>query len=114
MKYAMTYFKDAPPLLELTEKQTYKLLEYEGATDKQTEREANEKYIRTMLGKYNNKILHNFFGKMIVGYEKTMDPRQRKVWSADTSRLYFIIMEPVNKKVIMNGNMINQEKDLLA
>lgn len=98
MKYAMVNFKDAPPLLQLTEKQTCQLLEYEGATDKVTEREANEKYVRTMIYKYNDKILHKFFSKMIVSYIKTGDPRDCRVWAADSSRLSLIIMEQINTK----------------
>jgi hypothetical protein len=98
MKYAMVNFKDAPPLLQLTEKQTCQLLEYEGATDKITEREANEKYVRTMIYKHNDKILHKFFSKMIVSYIKTGDPRNCRVWAADSSRLSLIIMEQINTK----------------
>jgi hypothetical protein len=98
MKYAMINFKDAPPLLELTEKQTCELLEYEGATDTKTEREANEIYVRTMLNKYEDKVLDKFFGKMVVSYEKVSNPKDRKVWSTDTSRLSFIVMEQVNKR----------------
>lgn len=98
MKYAMINFKDAPPLLELTDKETCELLEYEGATDTQTEREANEIFARTLIHKHKDKILDKYFGKMTVGHLKTQDPRTRKIWTVDTSRQTFIIMEPVNKK----------------
>jgi hypothetical protein len=98
MKYAMINFKDAPPLLELTDKETCELLEYEGATDTQTEREANEIFARTLINKHKDKILDKYFGKMTVGHLKTQDPRTRKIWTVDTSRQTFIIMEPVNKK----------------
>ena len=96
----MKHFNDAPPLLELTEDQTCKLLEYEGDKDNSDEesKEANNKYVMMLFHKYESKTIPKFFGTMIIDYFKTTNLEKRQVWATDVSRLSFIVMETINKK----------------
>lgn len=122
MKYASVHLKDAPPLAMLNKEEVYDMIEYEPViikdeyidvlvNDSDTSHkkriekqkvikidESLAKYIRPVLNNFENKTLSSFFGKMIVKYYNKCKKKYRKFWTADVSRLSFIIMQVVNKK----------------
>jgi hypothetical protein len=124
MKYASVYLKDAPPLTMLNKEEVYDMIDYEHVvmedeyidvivetSDSDTSQkkriekqkvikldESLAKYIRPVLNNFENKTLSSFFGKMIAKYYNKCKKKFRKFWTADVSRLSFIIMQVVNRK----------------
>lgn len=124
MKYASVYLKDTPPLTMLNKEEVYDMIDYEHvvmedeyvdviveASDSDTSQkkiiekqkvikidESLVKYVRPVLNNFENKTLSSFFGKMIVKYYNKCKKKFRKFWTADVSRLSFIIMQVVNRK----------------
>lgn len=109
IKYAAINLKNAPPLKTLKKVQIYGILGYNGndniLSDKQKEEE-NEKFIKIVAGRHENKDLAQFLGQMIVTYFKKQSTNEKNefdvelspLWSVDVVRLSFIIMQPVNKQ----------------
>lgn len=127
MKYAMTHFKDAPPLLPLNKEQVFKMLNQDKSKsdklDSDSDKDSSnsdfssendlkpvkinektkkgkniEKKVKPMLNHFDNKTIPSFFGKMIVKYFNKEKGIDRQFWSADVARLSFILMQQVNKK----------------
>ncbi len=109
IKYASLNLRDAPPLETLKRKEIYGILGYKGndkiLTDKQKEEE-NEKFVKIVIGRYENKDLSKFLGETIVTYFKKQSTNDKNefdielspLWSVDVARLCFIIMQPINKE----------------
>lgn len=98
MKYAVTYFKDAPPLVSLDQNQVFQMLEYDNNNTEKPKDEINSDYITPILYHYENKEVDSFFSKLIVNFFSTEELKDRKFWTTDVSRLSFIVMQVVNKK----------------
>lgn len=108
MKYAMLNFKNAPPLLELSEEQIFSMLDYENDNistklepekkKRVSKKDRNKNYIKLVINNYDNDDLDSFFGNMIVKFFDKENSQDRQVWTADMSRLSLIIMQVVNKK----------------
>ncbi len=109
IKYASLKLNKAPPLKPLEKDQIYGILGYDGEkkglTSIQKEQE-NEKFVKIVVGRYENKDLVNFLSEMIVKYFKDKSTNENNefdielspLWSVDVARLSFIIMQTVNKQ----------------
>ena len=84
MSYANKHLTKAPPLKLLEHKEAVKLLTY----DKNSKHPLGTRIVYN----YKEKILDEFLGDMIVEWYKKKNPDDQSIWSTDTSRLSFILM----------------------
>ena len=94
LKYATVHFPNAPVLKKVNIKEAYGMLGYDNPKNLEIE---NEKFVKLVLGHYENKNIHNFLGNLIVNYYKEDNVKDMSFWSADVSRLCFVIMHTVDK-----------------
>ena len=84
ISYANKNLKKAPALKLLEHKEAVKLLTY----DKSSKHSLGTRIVFN----YKSKILDKFLGDMIVVWYKKDNPDDQSIWSTDTSRLSFILM----------------------
>jgi len=85
IKYLSKYRTTAPVVKPLKGTELTKMITYKGS-----------KYYTladVVIHNYKHKILHKFFGDMIIDKYKTDEPDDQSVWLSDLSRLSFIIRE---------------------
>lgn len=73
-------FKNAPALEAIED---YKFLDHKDS----------DELIDKIINRYENKKLHKFLGKYLIGYYRKEDPGEQSIWNSDTSRLTYIIKE---------------------
>lgn len=90
IKHASINLKDAPALETLKPTQIYGMLGYKGydkiLTTKQKEEE-NERFIKIVIGRYENKNLAQFLGEMIVEYFKKQSTNDKNEFDCNLSPL---------------------------
>jgi len=74
-----------------------KLKDYSYIKDREDEDDEFD-LMETLIYKYNNQILHEYLGNIIVDAYKKQDPTKQSIWNSDTTRLTYVIRELIDKK----------------
>ncbi|ARF10004.1 hypothetical protein Indivirus_7_20 [Indivirus ILV1] len=89
LSFVVSKYKTTPPLEKLKD---YSLLYYDAG-----EEEIN--LIDTIIYNYENNLLADYLGNIIVRLYKKDDPKDQSLWNTDTSRLTYLVRELIDKKM---------------